>query len=72
MNSVYPQDNTFDFRKLAMIESTIKEMFETSCKLIINENLDEAEFELYKNIIQTTLTYLTIKRKNNENKNYGV
>lgn len=46
-----------------IIETTIKDMFDNACNLIMNENLDDAEFELCKNTIQTTLTYLNSKRK---------
>lgn len=45
------------------IETTIKEMFDSACKIIINEKLDDAEFELCQNTIQTTLTYLKAKRR---------
>lgn len=48
------------------IEKTIKEMFENACKLIITENLDEPEFNLCKNTIHTTLTYLAGKREKKE------
>lgn len=49
-----------------LIETTIKEMFDNACNLIINENLDAPEFELCKNTIQITLTYLEGKRRKKE------
>ncbi len=46
-----------------LIKNIIKDIFGSACKHINNKKLDEPEFELCKNTIQITLTYLGRKRK---------
>lgn len=46
----------------AALKSTIQDMFESACEIIMKDNIDDIEFELCLNTIHTTLTYLKGKR----------